>query len=168
MARPVDSTQSALCHLASQEDSASFEEVALSVLRSCGHRITKPRIQVIRTLAQSHRAQSAYAIHEQIVSKGEKVDVVSVYRILSALQDLGLVHRVGIVDGFIPCRIDGEHGGRIQHLVCKECGCVTELSLPDSSFGEAVACSEREGFQAEDVRVEVLGTCKHCRSNSAS
>ena len=162
----MDASDHTLCHIASPEDSASFEEVALDVMRSKGHRITKPRIQVIRTLAESHRAQSAYAIHEQIVSRGERVDVVSVYRILSALQELGLVHRVGIVDGFIPCRIDGEHVGRVQHLVCKLCGCVTELSLPDSSMSDAVKLSEEQGFAADDVRVEILGTCVHCRAAS--
>jgi len=160
-------TTEAQCYVASPEDSTSFEEVALSVLRSSGCRITKPRIQVIRTLAGSHRAQSAYSIHEQIVAKGEKVDVVSVYRILSALQELGLVHRVGIVDGFIPCRIDGEHVGRVQHLVCKLCGCVTELALPESSLDAAVSLSDSQGFAAEDIRLEMLGTCAHCRSAAA-
>lgn len=165
MAHPSETT-TMLCHVASQEASNSFEEVALSVLRSSGCRITKPRIQVIRILAGSHRAQSAYSIHEQIVAKGEKVDVVSVYRILSALQELGLVHRVGIVDGFIPCRIDGEHEGRVQYLVCKQCGCVTELSLPESSLESAISLSDNQGFMSEDIRLEMLGTCAHCRSTA--
>ncbi len=165
MAHPSEAS-TAMCHVATPEASNSFEEVALSVLRSSGCRITKPRIQVIRTLAGSHRAQSAYSIHEQIVAKGEKVDVVSVYRILSALQELGLVHRVGIIDGFIPCRIDGEHDGRVQHLVCKQCGCVTELTLPESSVDAAVGLSDEQGFKAEDIRLEMLGTCAHCQATS--
>lgn len=162
MAQPVE--PEAPCHVASREDSESFEQLALRVLRSSGHRITKPRVQVIRILAGSHRPQSAYSIHEQIVAKGEKIDVVSVYRILSALQELGLVHRVGTADGFIPCRIDGGHEGRVQHLVCRICGCVTELSLPEEAVKAAVRLSDGQGFAVEDVHLEIVGTCAHCRA----
>lgn len=155
---------SAPCHIATREDSESFEQIALRILRSRGYRITKPRIHVIRILAGSHKSQSAYSIHEQIVAKGEKIDVVSVYRILSTLQELGLVHRVGTADGFIPCRIDGEHDGRAQHLVCRLCGCVTEIPLPEPAIEEALRLSADQGFDAEDIRLEMLGTCAHCRS----
>lgn len=163
MAHPADPAALA-CHVASREDSDSFEQIALSVLRSNGHRITKPRIQVIRILAGSHRSQSAYSIHEQIVAKGEKIDVVSVYRILAALQELGLIHRVGTADGFIPCRIEGEHDGRVQHLVCRLCGCVTELNPPEQAIEAANRLSDSQGFAADDIRIEMLGTCAHCRS----
>jgi len=157
---------SAPCNAASREDSDSFERLALSVLRSSGHRITRQRIQVVRILAASHRSQSAYAIHEQIVSANGKIDVVSVYRILSTLQELGLVHRVGIADGFIPCRIEGEHAGRVQHLVCRSCGCVTEMSLPESVVETAVRRSQEDGFAVDDIRLEMLGTCAHCRGRA--
>jgi len=82
-----------------------YEEHSLRELRAAGFRITMPRVQVIRALADTSKALSAYAIHEKIISGGGKIDVVSVYRILSTLQEVGLIHHIGIVDGYFPCRI---------------------------------------------------------------
>ena len=46
---------------------------------------------------------SAYAIHEKITGEmNGKIDVVSVYRILVTLQEVGVVVHIGIVDGYVP------------------------------------------------------------------
>ena len=82
-----------------------YEDHSLKELRNAGYRITMPRVQVIRALADTSRALSAYAIHEKIISGGGKIDVVSVYRILSTLQEVGLIHHIGVVDGYFPCRM---------------------------------------------------------------
>src|SRR5208283_2418532 len=83
----------------------AYEEHCLQELRASGFRITMPRIQVIRALADATTAMSAYAIHERIIETGGRIDVVSVYRILATLQQVGLIHHIGIVDGYFPCRI---------------------------------------------------------------
>src|SRR5579872_7492363 len=83
----------------------AYEEHCLQELRLAGYRITMPRIQVIRALADTKIALSAYAIHERIMDSGGRIDVVSVYRILATLQQVGLIHHVGLVDGYFPCRI---------------------------------------------------------------
>src|SRR3954464_4350604 len=96
------------------EEARRYEEHALKELRNAGYRITMPRVQVIRALADTTKALSAYAIHEKIINSGGKIDVVSVYRILSTLQEVGLIHHIGIVDGYFPCRMTDCHGKRSQ------------------------------------------------------
>ena len=88
-------------HQVSLEDAKSFEDRSLKELRQAGYRITMPRVQVIRALADSPKALSAYAIHEKIISSGGKIDVVSVYRILNTLQEVGLIHHIGDVTQFV-------------------------------------------------------------------
>ncbi|MHB8635726.1 MAG: transcriptional repressor, partial [Fimbriimonadaceae bacterium] len=66
----------------------AYEEHCLQELRLAGYRITMPRIQVIRALADTSVALSAYAIHERIMESGGRIDVVSVYRILATLQQV--------------------------------------------------------------------------------
>jgi Fe2+ or Zn2+ uptake regulation protein len=73
----------------------AYEDHCLRVLREGGFRITMPRVQVIRALADTDRALSAYAVHEKILEVGGKIDVVSVYRILATLQEVGLIHHIG-------------------------------------------------------------------------
>ena len=85
----------------------SFERHALDYLREVGLRITTPRIAVIRALSRSDAALNAYEVHAAILASGRKVDVVSVYRILALLRDIGLVHQLALVDGYAACRYHG-------------------------------------------------------------
>ncbi len=153
----------AACNVASKLDATEFESAALEQLRTFGMRITVPRLQVIRTLAHSRRALSAYQIHEAISASGGKIDVVSVYRILDALLEVGLAHRIGVVDGFYACRSQAGAMHDSEHLVCKECGCIIELAMPSEAQCAVSARSRTAGFEVSEIRTEILGTCAHCR-----
>src|SRR5580698_1693066 len=102
------------------DEARVYEEHSLQELRSAGYRITMPRVQVIRALGDTKRALSAYAIHEKIINSGGKIDVVSVYRILSTLQEVGLIHHIGVVDGYFPCRMENSAGKRSEVVVFEE------------------------------------------------
>lgn len=135
----------------------SFEEAAIDRLKQRGLRITMPRVQVIRALAQSSEALSAYAIHQRIMAMGGRIDVVSVYRILAALGDAGLVHHVGVADGYIANRIERPDPKHSLHVVCKESGQVRELTVPQEAIEAIQGVLDREGFQADSARIEVVG-----------
>lgn len=154
------------CNAADRHEAEAFEREALDRLRSDGLRITMPRVLVIRTLSRSNGALGAYEIHERIAKEGGKVDVVTVYRVLQALQESGLVHRIGVLDGYYACRAGGSHGESSEHLICSHCGCVQEMSVPAGSARQLSAQAETVGFRQEAVRVEVLGTCAHCQDAS--
>ena len=116
-----------------------------------------PRVQVIRALADTTRALSAYAIHEKIIGGGGKIDVVSVYRILATLQEVGLIHHIGVVDGYFPCRIASCDVRRSEVLVTEGTGSVLELSIPNEVV-EALESQLREaGFEATGIKVEITG-----------
>lgn len=163
MARPnIPPIEEHACNTATKAEATEFEERALDVLKEEGFRITMPRVQVIRALAETNRALSAYAIHEKIVGKGGRIDVVSVYRILSTLHEVGLIHHIGVVDGYFPCRAGSDHHHDTEHLVCEECGCVSEMPI-DSGWAKTVeAHAARAGFRPSEMKIEVLGTCAHC------
>ncbi len=116
-----------------------------------------PRVQVIRALADTTKALSAYAIHEKIISGGGKIDVVSVYRILSTLQEVGLIHHIGVVDGYFPCRVADCHGKRSEVMVCEQTGDVTELRLPQEIIDVIERQARESGFEAGMIKVEVTG-----------
>jgi Fe2+ or Zn2+ uptake regulation protein len=142
----------------SAQEAKNYEEHALKELRNAGYRITMPRVQVIRALADTTKALSAYAIHEKIISSGGKIDVVSVYRILSTLQEVGLIHHIGIVDGYFPCRMTDCHGKRSQVVVDEGTGNVTELILPESIVEAIERQINEAGFDAASIKVEITGT----------
>jgi len=152
------------CKAATPEEARSFEDLALRQLRANGYRITMPRVQVIRALGDSSKALSAYAIHEKIIGSGGKIDVVSVYRILGTLQEVGLIHHIGIVDGYFPCRMDDGHQQDSAHFVCERCGCVTEVNVPQETIDATHAQAQERGFLPTGIKVEVFGLCPHCQA----
>jgi Fe2+ or Zn2+ uptake regulation protein len=150
------------------EQARSFEDLSLRQLRSSGFRITMPRVQVVRALADSNKALSAYAIHEKILNSGGKIDVVSVYRILGTLEEVGLIHHIGIVDGYFPCRMDDAHSQDSAHFVCKKCGSVTEVNIPAQTTEATHHQAQEVGFLPTGVKIEVSGLCQLCQSGHAS
>lgn len=118
-----------------------------------------PRIQVIRGLADSDVALSAYGVHEKIVKAGGRIDVVSVYRILSTLMEVGLIHHIGILDGYIAC--DGamadEHKADIAHLIDRDKRTVKELTI-DQATSEAVRkLISGNKFDPDSIKLEITG-----------
>ena len=132
-----------------------YEDHSINVLKASSYRITMPRVQVIRALADTEVALSAYAIHEKILAGGGKIDVVSVYRILATLQDVGLIHHIGVVDGYFPSRMDNENTKMTQVIVDEETGIVVELIMPDA-IKEIIAAQAAENrFETDVVKIEI-------------
>ena len=150
---------------ATLEEATRYEEHALTELRVAGFRITMPRVQVIRALADTHIALSAYAIHEKIIGAGGKIDVVSVYRILSTLQEIGLIHHIGVVDGYFPCRSTNCRERRSEVIVCERCQQVHELHMP-ASVNQAIGeQTQQAGFTLASVKIELTSTsCPRCKN----
>ncbi|MCX7800695.1 MAG: transcriptional repressor [Fimbriimonadales bacterium] len=153
--------QSFACNLATPEQKREFERKAVAELRDRGYRMTMTRIQVIRALGETHRALSPYEIHARIVESGGRIDVVSVYRILATLEETGLAHHVASVNGYIPCRSLEPHGFQ-QRMVCRQCGCVSEVNLPEACQGGLEEGARTHLFQVETARLELIGLCAHC------
>lgn len=141
---------------------STFEQLAIDRLRAHGYRITRPRVQVVRALADSDQALSAYGIHAKIIEEGGRIDVVSVYRILTALADIHLVHHIGVVDGYLACRMDEDHSKQMEHVVCQQCGSVQELEVPAVAIEATEAQLKNLGFIPENIKIEVLGKCTDC------
>lgn len=141
----------------------AYEEHCLQELRIAGFRITMPRIQVIRALADATVALSAYAIHERIIESGGRIDVVSVYRILATLQQVGLIHHIGIVDGYFPCRIGDCPNKRTLVLVAEETNFVYELPISQTAISEIETAASNAGFVAETIKIELKGVKAHNR-----
>lgn len=147
-----------LTRVVTVDEAKAYEEHALRELRAAGFRITMPRVQVIRALADTTHALSAYAIHEKIINSGGKIDVVSVYRILSTLQEVGLIHHIGVVDGYFPCRLPGSHGKRSEVVVCEPDMQVIELDLPKAIVAAIDEQAAKHGFSPAQIKVEIVST----------
>ena len=141
----------------------TFETRAIEALKAKGYRITSARISVLRTLEESAEPLSAQRIFEKMQLANIRIDVVSVYRVLSVLASVHLVHHVGVVDGYVACRMADEHTHATEHVVCRECGRFTEATMPDEVLTRTIEQAASLGFEAIDVKLEIMGVCKTCK-----
>jgi Fur family ferric uptake transcriptional regulator len=136
------------------------EETIFGRLSDEGYRLTQPRRAVIQVLLHDEGYSSPAQVHEQAQALCPGVGLVTVYRTLDLLTQLGFARRIHADDG---C-----HGyawaslGHRHHLVCRRCGATTEFEGCDlSSFLERV--SRETGYTIEDHLLELVGVCRSCR-----
>lgn len=148
-------------------DDELFVENASQVLKESGGRITQPRLAVLRCLSQTSRPLSPREILEFIESDEESknTDQVTVYRILEALVELGLVHRVGPEGQYIGCT--HLHCGEPFHVLarCESCERMFEVDVPEEVFVPLREHLQLElGFQAKGHDFQLEGLCKNCQA----
>src|SRR5690606_29501637 len=92
----------------------------LEKLQANGYRLTESRRIVVETVASSSRALSPLEVYDHARSQHTGLGLVTVYRTLEKLEELGLIQRVHQPEG---CQsfIAAFHGH--QHLLlCSRCG----------------------------------------------
>ena len=136
------------------------ESAIVQQLNQAGYRITQPRRAVIRALLEDEGYSSPSEVHVRARLHCPSVGLVTVYRTLDLLAQMGFARRVHTEDG---CRgyASANHGHR-HHLICRQCGAVVEFEGCDlSPFLTRV--SQETGFVIEDHLLELGGTCSACQ-----
>lgn len=136
---------------------------AKKILSKNGYKLTGPRILVLEAVSGADSAQNAYEIKEFLDRSGKKINIVSVYRILSLLKAFELVHEIS--DGkFISCKkFDCEDPAHCHHqFLCSVCGKIEEMHVDDTSFvNEIVSLFPKLSINSHTFRFE--GLCENCK-----
>ena len=133
------------------------------VLQKNGCRLTAPRRAVVETMEGNMCALTPVEVYVEARKQCHGLGLVSVYRTLEKLEQLGLVQRVHQTKA---CQAFIRTGNGHQHLlVCQNCGkaVLFEGDHLDLLFN---SISKRTGFQIESHWLQVFGLCRTCQSNS--
>jgi Fur family transcriptional regulator, ferric uptake regulator len=133
----------------------------LDRLQSEGYRLTAPRQAVVEIIAESRHVLSPLEVFEQARRRYPRIGLVTVYRTVEKLEDLGLIQRVHQPSGchaFIAA-ISGH-----QHLlICEGCGRVEYFHGDDvDELMEEVG--EKSGFHIHAHWLQLFGACRECQS----
>ena len=139
-----------------------FSKLVRKKLSESGLRVTGSRLNVAKALFFADRPINAYALHASITEGGEKIDVVSVYRSLQVMVELGLAHYIHAGEGYQACTIGGHSHDFSEHAVCQDCGKVTELNVPLCATEDFASQLAELGFQPNHMRIEIEGRCADC------
>ena len=132
-----------------------------SILKKCSLRDTQPRRLVLKALMAMQKPVSHKEIHEWIQKQDAAVSLVTVYRILEAFEEIGVIHRHPSSGGIIFCSMS-EEAGHHGFLSCEECGKVEEFCNEDlCSHEDRIA--KKAGFKPKHHMSEIIGVCSGCQ-----
>lgn len=140
---------------AGRDEPHSWEEQ----LRAHGYRATPQRQLVLEALASLGHA-TPEDVGGRVQQQARGVNISTIYRTLELLEQLGMVTHTHLGHGAPTYHLaaDADH----VHLVCRDCGRVTEVS-PDAVRALTTTLDDRHGFETDVGHLTVFGRCRPCR-----
>lgn len=126
-------------------------------------RDTKPRRLILDVLKKQKACLLPQDIHACLRKTGERINLVTVYRVLEKFLAAGLVHRHPSTGAYLRCTepdAKGHHG----ILSCSHCGKTEEFVSKDLSTIEH-RIAESKGYRPRSHISEIIGDCSACLSS---
>ena len=131
-------------------------------LRASGHRLTQPRLAVLRVLQNSDAGLNPEEICQQGREICASLGLVTVYRTLDLLTELGLVRRV---HSDHHCQRYACAGTDRHYLVCD--GCHRVVEFPCAGLEELIErVGAQTGYAVQSHLLELSGLCPECQVGS--
>src|SRR6185503_2208752 len=128
--------------------------------RARGVRVTSQRLAVYRALVEDTSHPTADSVCKRL-SHFRGLSPATVYRTLEFLSRENLIRRVSAPEAV--GRFDANLMGH-QHLVCRICGSMTDVSVPELTESQLPTVS---GFIVEELDIKLVGRCRTCASASS-
>ena len=123
---------------------------------------SKQRDTILRVVMNTKSHPRADWVYDQVRKEIPNISMGTVYRDLRSLAKSGEIRQLDLADGISP--FDGNTDNH-YHFRCEKCGRIFDLDEPvDESIGERVA--KNTGFKVFRQRMELIGLCDTCQSNS--
>lgn len=142
----------------------STAEMWLTRLQESGYRRTDRCEAIVRIILASQRALDPVEIFDAVRDQIPGVGLVTVYRTIQKLEELGLVQHL---HGDVHCRrVLPATQGHQHFLVCSTCGSVVNFSGDDlAGLFERIA--GQTGFEIREHWLQLFGQCPGCRAGQA-
>jgi len=128
------------------------------MLRAASLRVTRPRVAVLGAVHDQPHADT-HSIISLVRDQLGEVSQQTVYDVLQALTDAGLVRRIH-PPGSV-ARYESRVGDNHHHLVCRSCGAIADV---DCAVGAApcLTAADHHGYAIDEAEVIYWGLCPGC------
>ncbi len=130
-------------------------------LRDLGLPVTHQREVVADVVFASEGHQSVDDIEAELRRRGERIGKATIYRTLDLLVRSRLVAEHDFGEGFKRYEHRLSDHPIHEHLICLECGKVTEFESKEL-YGVETRVKHEYGFQPVRRRLEIYGLCREC------
>lgn len=129
-----------------------------------GIRLTDTRLAVLALLVEQGVPLSAYQLLEGYQQRYQKsYQPTTIYRVLSFLEEKGLVHKLASTRQYVLCQELGkQHGQCVEFLHCDKCGKLTEVPDIQSAYSALLSQTQGLGFSLNQAILELHGICASC------
>lgn len=130
------------------------------ILEKSGLKVTKPRLAVLRVLAEASFPLTSLSIWEEL--KKEGFNLSTIYRTLNSFSDAGLVKKEFNADKENVFSLVTHEDSHV--LVCVKCHKKTPIEgCPYHEANEKI--EEETGFSIFDHNTEIYGICPDCQKD---
>lgn len=136
-------------------------EAIITRLRGEGLRMTESRRKILDVLFEADKPLSLQEIQDRAVSDGESPDYATVFRMMTLLEKLHLVHKVNLQRScsYFELHDPSKH---YDHIVCTDCGKVVVIDIPCPLGDTEKMIAEHYGFRELTHSLEFFGRCPEC------
>jgi Fur family ferric uptake transcriptional regulator len=137
------------------------ENKVIATLRQHGYKLTPQRRAVIQVITSTRDHLTPASIYEKMRQTHPSIGLVTIYRTLEVLAELGLIcelHAGGNCRSYTISTPQHHH-----HLICSNCGTVVDFTghylkeLEDN-------LSKESGFRIDGHLLEFVGLCRNCQA----
>lgn len=124
------------------------------------HRLTKPRLEVLKAIAASNKPIGAYQVLNELKDTLNCPKPPTVYRAIEFWQACHFIHRIESLNAYVTCQEDHLHHGS-QFMICDDCGAAFEThmcEIPDNLKEQA----RKNKFVPSQWNLEIHGLCSEC------
>ena len=131
-------------------------------LQANGYRLTAPRQAVVEAIAGTARLMTPLEVYETARREYPKLGLVTVYRTVEKLEELGLIQRVHQPSN---CQAFVAAARGHQHLlICESCGAVQYFSGEHEKMEALIeAVADDSGYRVHEHWLQLFGTCERCQ-----
>lgn len=136
----------------------SLQKQAEEMIRRRGDRVTSGRVQILAVLLAEQRAVSHHEIEEQLQGK-QRLDRVTLYRVLEWLNGNGYIHRIVGDDRVWRFRANIDiNPHQHAHFECTNCTRVICLDDIKAEYDRPLPA----GYRPLEIELTVKGLCAEC------
>lgn len=135
------------------------------ILSQAGYRLSEPRRRIVQLLGESNKPLTPQAIYHTLKEQGCQLGMVSVYRTLELLSNLGLTTIVYQPDGsagYVTATLGHHH-----HILCQVCQTTIEFSGSEDLNDLIQRVEAETNFQVRDHLLQLYGLCPECQQRLA-
>lgn len=131
-----------------------------ALLKRVGSKVTGQRFEILEVLAHASKPLSSKEVHAKVATKG--IDQVTVYRVLKAFTEKGIIRQVDFGHDQAYFEIMDEKHDH-HHIICTQCHKVADFVGCDAAGLIKTALKQTKDFaQVTRHSFELYGLCKNC------